>query len=312
MKFMTTLSVTLGSILFLLFFPNSQNPATPTTPKLQGEREIHIIFTDSSGHSIENVEQGEIQVFESGKPQTITSYSLKELPTRYGLLIDNSASLRTQFRTILELARNIVNANGTEDETFIVRFVDSSAIELVQDVTSDKSQLLTGINGLRFQPGQTALLDAVYEATAKFGELGEGSTRRDALIVVSDGEDRDSYYSEDQVIKLLKKANFRIFFIGLIQELDKQEGLLRLSSRELATKLIEKLVKATDGRAFFPRDAQDFSDVLSEITHDLHKQFVLTYQLPNEATKKKKPGIEIKLSESKDTKKRQAIFKVLA
>jgi Ca-activated chloride channel homolog len=275
-------------------------------------REVHLIITDRDGHTADDIKQDEIQVIEEGKPQTIDSFSMLDLPARYGLVIDTSGSLRLQFPKVIELAKGIVESKKPEDQVFIVRFIDSDRINKAQEMTSDKSQLLTALGMLRpAGQGQTALIDAVYisaQELLKPTGVDPEATHRKAIVLISDGEERQSLYNEDQLFKLLRKGNLKVFIIGLVQELDREGGFIRLAPRDRAIKLIEGLARETGGRAFFPKKPEDFTNVLMQIAHDLHLQYVIKYQSVSGA-KRTNPKIEIKVSDGPGKRKRKAIFK---
>lgn len=300
-----------GLILFAII---GSSHVAQEPPKVKQEpvlREVHLIITDKEGRSLDDIKQDEIQITEDGKPQTIESFSMLDLPVHLGLVIDMSGSLRLQFPKVIELARGIVESKKPDDQIFIVRFIDSARIDKLQERTSDKSLLLTAI--AKLQPagqGQTALIDAVYLAAQELSKPtgGPGATQRSAIVLISDGEDRQSFYSEEQLFKLLLKGNARIFIIGLVKELDREGGLIRLAARDRAIRLIERLARETGGRAFFPERPDDFSNALIQIAHDLHRQYVIRYHSAGGA-KTKNPKIEIKVSDGPEKRKRKAIYK---
>lgn len=270
-------------------------------------KELHVIITDNKNHSLDDVKQNDIQITENGTPQTIESFALVELPVTYGLVIDTSGSMRSQFPTIIQIGRNIIEANRFKDETFIVRFVHSDRISLVQETTSDKAQLVSSLGTLRVEGGQTAFIDAVYvsaEKLIKTGGLDE--KRRKALIVISDGENRLSAHGEEELFRLLRNGDLQIFVIGLVEALDSEGGFIRKSPRERAVGLIERLAKETGGRAFFPRKDEEFIKAMAEISHDLQKQYVLGYHSTAGTSAQ---TLEIKVSDTPEKKKRRALFK---
>lgn len=287
--------------------PPQEGSSPPPKPNVVS-RELHLIITDNKGHSVDDVNPNDIQVVEDGTPQTIESFDLQELPVSFGLVIDTSGSLRSQFPRVIETAKKIIESNQPNDEAFIVRFVHSSQIALVQDITSDKMPLLAVLGTLRVQPGQTAVLDAVYLSADKLLRADRKQKYRQALVLITDGEERASRTKEEDLLKMLQNAGLKIFIIGLVEELDSEGGFIRRAPRERAKALIERLAKETGGRAFFPRKSEDFQKVVAEITHDLHKQYVVKYRSSLSA---QKPfvEIEIKVKEGADKKKRRPVFK---
>jgi Ca-activated chloride channel family protein len=290
----------------------AQEASRPTEKRDSTLRELHFIVTDNGGHSLNDIRQDEIQVIEDGAPQKVESFSQLEFPVHYGLVIDTSHSLNTQFPKVIETAKKIVASNRPDDKVFIVRFIDSSRIEKAQEMTSDKSQLLTTLNELRVGgEGQTALIDAVYvsvQELLKVADVDREVKHRQAMVLITDGEDRMSFYKEEELFKLLQKGNFRIFVIGLVQELDREGGFIRMAPRERAIQLIERLTKETGGRAFFPKKPEDFPNVVTKIAHDLHLQYVAMYRAVA-GPKKKNHKVEVKISDTNDKNKRRAILK---
>ena len=121
------------------------------------------------------------------------------------------------------------------DETFLVRFISSDKIETVQDFTASKDLLLDGLESLYVEGGQTAVIDAVYLSAERIAEYKKGDDndrRRRALIVVTDGEDRVSFYKQEQLFARLREADVQIYVIGFVSELEKEGGFIRKSPRE--------------------------------------------------------------------------------
>jgi Ca-activated chloride channel homolog len=86
--------------------------------------------------------------------------------------------------------------------------------ETLQDFTADKSLLLDGVDNLYIEGGQTAVIDGVYLAAQHVAEYKKGDPndrRRRALIVITDGEDRNSYFKEEQLFPQLREEDVQIF-----------------------------------------------------------------------------------------------------
>ncbi|MBX5477669.1 MAG: VWA domain-containing protein, partial [Pyrinomonas methylaliphatogenes] len=136
------------------------------------------------------------------------------------------------------------------------------------------------------EAGQTAVIDAVYLAADRVTEYKKGDDddrRRRALILITDGEDRASFYSQNQLFQHLRESNVQIFVIGFVDELDKEGGFIRKSPREKAINLINRLASETGGRAFFPKSLSELPRIAEEITRDLRTQYVIGYSPTNKA-----------------------------
>lgn len=245
---------------------------------------LHVRVIDRNNKPINNVTQNEFHVFEDGVPQEIYSFTREEVPISYGLAVDTSGSLRTQLTSVIDAGKTIINSNKPGDETFLVRFISSDKIETVQDFTANKDALVDGLDGLFVEGGQTAVVDAVYlsaEHIAEYKRGDESDRRRRALIVITDGEDRNSFYKQEQLFARLREEDIQIFVIGFVGELDNEAGFIRKSSREKAVNLINKLATETGGRAFFPTSISELPQIANEIIRDLRTQYVIAYNPSN-------------------------------
>src|SRR5262245_44522960 len=247
---------------------------------------LHVRVIDRNNHPVNRLARDDFRISEDGVPQPIFSFTEEEVPVIYGLAVDTSGSVRPQFQQIIDAAKTIINSNKKGDETFIERFISSDKIETVQDFTPNKDMLMDGLDTLYVEGGQTAVVDGVYlaaEHVAQYQKGPEDDRRRRALIVVTDGEDRASYYNEAQLFQTLREEDVQIFVIGFVNELDAEKGLIRKSPREKAVNLINKLASETGGRAFFPQSISELPQIANEIVRDLRTQYVISYDPTNKA-----------------------------
>lgn len=267
---------------------------TPTPPEEFDENEIVKVNTelvtlnvrviDRNNRPIDNVRQSDFRVLEDGVVQPIESFTREEVPISYGLAIDTSGSLRSQLLGVIDAGKTIINSNKPGDETVLVRFISSDKIETVQDFTDSKDSLIDGLDQLYVEGGQTAIIDAVYvtaEYVAEYKKGNDSDRRRRALIVITDGEDRSSTYSQEKLFASLREEDVQIYVIGFVRELDKEGGLIRKSPREKAVNLINKLATETGGRAFLPESLSELPQIANEIVRDLRTQYVLSYNPTN-------------------------------
>ncbi len=300
--------------------PKLKPTPTPTPPPTIDEGDIlrinaelvqlHVRVIDRNNKPINNVGQGEFHIFEDGVPQKIESFTREEVPISYGLAVDTSGSLRSQLQSVVDAGKTIINSNKTGDETFLVRFISSDKIETVQDFTANKELLMDGLDSFYVEGGQTAIIDAVYlsaEHVSEYRKGDEGDRRRRALIVITDGEDRNSFYKQEQLFARLREEDVQIFVIGFVNELDKEQGLIRKSPREKAVNLINKLASETGGRAFFPDSVADLPQIANEIIRDLRTQYVLSYNPTNKAQDGSYRAIRVTVDQPANSDKRIAL-----
>ena len=245
---------------------------------------LNVRVIDRNNRPINNISRDEFKVYEDGVQQPIFSFTQEEVPVIYGMAVDTTGSLRPQFNQVIDAAKTIINSNKKGDETFIERFISSDKIETVQDFTSSKDALLDGLDTLYIEGGQTAVIDGVYLAAEHIAEYKKGTgddRRRRALIVITDGQEVASYYSQEQLFQHLREQDVQIYVIGFINELETEKSLIRKSPREKAVNLITKLATETGGRAFFPQSLSELPDVANEIVRDLRTQYVISYDPTN-------------------------------
>lgn len=300
--------------------PRLKPTPTPTPPPVIEEGDIlrinaelvqlHVRVIDRNNKPINNVGQNEFHILEDGVAQTIESFTREEVPISYGLAVDTSGSLRSQLQSVIDAGKTIINSNKTGDETFLVRFISSDKIETVQDFTASKELLMDGLDSFYVEGGQTAIIDAVYlsaEHVSDYRKGDEGDRRRRALIVITDGEDRNSFYKQEQLFARLREEDVQIFVIGFVNELDKEAGLIRKSPREKAVSLINKLASETGGRAFFPDSVADLPQIANEIIRDLRTQYVISYNPTNKTQDGSYRAIKVSVDQPSGSDKRIAL-----
>ena len=300
--------------------PRLKPTPTPTPPEEidEGSKivfnaelvQLHVRVIDRNNRPIDNVPKGEFHVFEDGVPQPIESFTREDVPISYGLAVDTSGSLRSQLQSVIDAGKTIVNSNKGGDETFLVRFISSDKIETVQDFTPNKELLMDGLDSLYVEGGQTAITDAVYLSAEHVSEYKKGDDsdrRRRALIVITDGEDRSSFYRQEQLFSRLREDDVQIFVIGFVNELDKEGNLIRKSPRDKAVTFINKLATETGGRAFFPGSVADLPAVADEIVRDLRTQYVISYNPTNKAHDGSYRAIKVAVDEPSGREKRIAL-----
>ena len=300
--------------------PKLKPTPTPTPPevieagdiiKFNSELvQLHVRVIDRNNKPIGNVTQGEFHIYEDGAPQKIEAFSREEVPISYGLAVDTSASLRSQIQSVIDAGKTIVNSNKPGDETFLVRFISSDKIQTEQDFTDKKDLLMDALDNLYVEGGQTAVIDAVYlsaEHVSEYKKGDEGDRRRRALIIITDGEDRSSFYKPEQLFARLREEDVQIYVIGFVNELDKEAGFIRKSPREKAVGLINKLASETGGRAFFPESISELPQIANEIVRDMRTQYVIAYNPTNKTQDGSYRAIKVSVDQPSDSEKRIAL-----
>ena len=278
---------------------------TPSGPKV----ELSLIVTDKANKPVNTITKDEIQVKEGKVEQVVLSVEHDDRPIDYGLVMDASKSLMKLSAAALEAARLIIANKRPDDEIFIEQFISSDKIIRVEDFTSDGNALMESLKTIKLDGGQSAVIDGIYmgaEHVAKHNKKSEGR-RRKALIVITDGEDRLSFYKEEQLIKLLREEGIQVFALGLVLDLDRDGGFIRISPRDKAEKLLNTVADETGGRAFFPRDKKELIEATAQMINHVRAQFRITYQSTSVPLKKGFHKVDVKLIAPSDEKRKAIV-----
>lgn len=269
---------------------------------------LNVRVVDRNNRPISNLQESDFKIYEDNALQKIEFFSKSEVPTNYSLVIDNSGSLRSQLDKVIEAGKILVNANRPEDETSVIRFVDSSKIEVKQDFTANKEDIFYALDNLYIEGGQTAIIDAVYLAVQSVEEYkkanDDNERKRRAIILVSDGEDRNSFYNENQLFQLLREADVQIYTIGFINELDSDGSLIRKSPQKKAKSFLERLAQETGGKAYFPNSVSELNSIAQDIASELRTQYSIGYIPTNDRKDGSYRSIKIIVSDGPNGQRR--------
>jgi Ca-activated chloride channel homolog len=273
---------------------------------------LNVRVVDRNNRPINNVTESEFKIFEDNVPQKIEFFSKSEVPTNYSLVIDNSGSLRSQIDEVIEASKILVAANKAEDETSVIRFVSSDKIEILQDFTSNKTDLNDALDNLYIEGGQTAIIDAVYLAADKVTEYEKASgdkvdRKRRALVLVSDGEDVSSYYNQQQLFDLLRETDVQIYVVGFVKDLSTEKGFITKSKQGKAKAFLERLATETGGKAYFPGSVSELSGIAREIASELRTQYSIGYLPSNDREDGTFRNIKVQVTDGPNAQKRIAL-----
>ena len=206
---------------------------------------------------------------------TLLSMSLmcaaQEKKIAYGILLDNTGSMRPQFSVVNELGKAIVHQIHDYGPVSLFDFHSegrrpgtNAVATLRLEASQDEPLLNRAIDNLYVEGGQTTLLDAV-----EFIEQALNRSMPDTnkiIILITDGEDRTSTTDQKKLIKQLKEKKIAVFAVGLVQQLDDESGLIRLSPSARAIELLKSITKDTGGCVVFPKsDRVQVEKVLTEL-----------------------------------------------
>lgn len=284
------------TILSVSFPFRAQGPAASSDLQLV---KVKVSVIDRKGRAVVTAKKEDFELFDDGNPGAIEYFSKDESPIAYGLVIDGSGSLKNNFKSIITAARQLIAANRDRDKTFIIKFVSSDNIRTVNAITADKNELDSTVTNLKVEQGQTAVIDGVYLA-AEYAV--QDPNRPTILILLSDGEDRASYYRESTLLSLLEKNNLQVFTVGVVGQLDSEQGLVRLSPQQKAKNLLTKLAKETGGLAFILNSEKELPSTIERLSEIMRSQYVIGYR-PISQSKQPDRKVQVKVLSSPEHEK---------
>ena len=231
-----------------------------------------MTVADSAGRYITDLSQDDFQVFEDGVKQDVTFFNKANSPIGLSILLDTSASMESRITIAQQAAIGFVRKLREQDLAEVIDF-DSRAVTL-QAFTNNVPSLEQAIRKTS-AGGATSIYNAVYIALKdlkKTTATNLDEIRRQAIVVLSDGEDTSSLLSFDEVLDLAKRSDSAIYSIGLRpEEEDSSKGFKE------AEFVLRQFSQQTGGRSFFPLHIDDLSAVYGRIADELSSQYVVGY-----------------------------------
>jgi len=233
---------------------------------------LNVTVTDPQGRYVTDIAQDEFSVFEDGAKQELTYFNRTNLPIALSLLIDSSASMEQRMEHAQEAAIGFAKRIRPQDVAQVVDF--DSRVEIKIGFTNKFDELEAAIRSTS-SGGSTALHNAVYislKELAKIRAKNPDEVRRQAIVVLSDGEDTSSLVSFEEVLELAKRSETAIYTIGLQP---RETGALK-GFRE-AEFVLRQLSQETGGRVFFAKQIDELKDVYGQIADELSSQYSMGY-----------------------------------
>lgn len=277
---------TLAAILFVLLVSVLPLPAQDSKSKTWTVR-TNLMVLDDKNEFVPKLKSSDVKVFESGIEQKITSFAEIENAADISIVIDNSGSVRDQLNDIVNIGRIIVTNLRPDDSAQIIRFVGRDKIEIEEPWTNQRAGLFEALDNLFVEGGQSAVIDALYLASQDLLKRNEKSDgRRQAIILISDAEDRNSYYTGEDLLKLLENTRIQIFTITLTKDLPKGFWDMEPNRKTVGAvvKLVNKLAAKTGGTSFIFKKQSTKDDLLNSLKAlmiELRSQYVVSYTSEN-------------------------------
>ncbi len=244
---------------------------------------VPVTITDPSNRLVAGLDRENFSLFEGREQQEIKTFSSEDAPVSIGVIFDMSGSMQSKSDRAREAVIEFFKTANPQDEFFLIAFSDKP--EEIADFTSSvddiQGRLLYAI-----PRGRTALLDAIYLGVSK---MRQAKYPKKALLIVSDGGDNHSRYTEGEIRSMVKEADILIYAIGIYDHYFPTE------EERLGPMLLSDVSELTGGRAYTIDDPNDLADVSTKIGMELRNQYVIGYRPRNPVRDGKWHKIKVKL-----------------
>jgi Ca-activated chloride channel homolog len=233
---------------------------------------VNVTVTDPYDRIVTGLEESNFQIYDDKVEQKIQTFSTEDAPISVGLVFDSSSSMSDKIQKSKQAAMQFFKTSNPQDEFMLISF--SERPDLISGFTSKFENLqdrLVYVNS----GGKTALLDAVYLG---LHEMHKATTSRKALLVISDGGDNHSRYTERDVRQAVKESDVQIYAVGIFEPLSSRT---RSPEEAGGPNLLAELAGVSGGRMFSVEDPEELPDIAEKISIELRNQYVLGYKPSN-------------------------------
>lgn len=257
---------------------DQQAPAQPSFRAGVDIVSLNVTVTDPAQKYVTDLTQDDFQIYEDGIKQDVTVFNRTNLPIALALLVDTSASMENKLPIAQEAAVGFSRRLRTQDLAEIIDF--DSRVVVLQAFTNRAQELESAIRRTS-AGGSTSMYNAVYIALKDLKKAVATSTdeiRRQAIVLLSDGEDTSSLLPFEEVLDLAKRSETAIYAIGLRSAESSSSGSKGFREAEF---VLRQLSQETGGRAFFPNQVTDLNGIYTQIADELSSQYTVGYTSKN-------------------------------
>jgi len=228
--------------------------------------QVPLTVTDPMNRLVTGLEKENFNLFDNNIGQNIKYFSSEDAPLTIGVIFDLSGSMSSKFVRARKALTEFLRTSNPQDEFFVVGFNDRPAI--IVDYTSDPDDVEARMVMLKPQ-NRTALIDAVYLG---IDHLKLAKYDRKALLIISDGGDNRSRYTEGELRKVVRESDVQIYSIGIF------DNYAPTTEEQNGPSLLKDICEMTGGRLFdVGGDVSDLQDIATRISAELRNQYVIGY-----------------------------------
>ena len=248
---------------------------------------VNVTVTDDWNRIVTGLDKENFSVLEGSEVQEVRHFSSEDAPISLGVIFDMSGSMSDKIMKAREAVIEFFKTANPQDEFFMITFNDRPQLR------SDFTKSIEDIQGklvYTVPQGSTALLDAIYMGVSK---MKDARNSKKALLIISDGGDNHSRYTENEIKSMVKEADVQIYSIGIFSIAPTQQ-------EEIAgPALLTEISQVTGGRMFTINNPNELADVATKIGIELRNQYVIGYRPNNKVKDGHWRKIKVKLNPPK-------------
>lgn len=245
---------------------------------------VPVTITDSMNRLVTGLEKENFVLLDNGEKQAIQHFSSEDAPISLGVIFDTSGSMANKIDKARAAVVEFFKTANPEDEFFLIAFNDKPT--LICDFTNSVEQVQSQLVYMA-PKGRTALLDAIYLGIAK---MRRAKHQKKALLIISDGGDNRSRYTENEIKSMVREADVQIYAIGLFDQSPRSD------EERFGPQLLAEVTDVTGGRTFTVDNPNHLADVATKIGVELRNQYVLGYRPSKPAHDGKWRKVKVKLA----------------
>lgn len=244
---------------------------------------VPVTVTDPMNRLVTGLEKENFQIIENKQPQEIRHFSSEDAPISLGVIFDMSGSMSNKVEKAREAVVEFFKTANPQDEFFMIAFSDKPELlaDFTQSVADIQDKLVYTI-----PKGRTALLDAIYLGMNK---MRDAHNTKKALLIISDGGDNRSRYTDSEIKSMVKEADVQLYAIGIF------DAVGATPEERLGPQLLTDITDVTGGRTFTINNPNELADVATKIGIELRNQYVIGYRPKNPAKDGRWHKIKVKL-----------------
>ena len=235
---------------------------------------IPVHVTTPLGVSVTNLTKRDFRIFEDGAEQQITHFASEDAPLSIGVLFDASGSMKNKIAKSAEAVSAFFKTSNAEDEFFLIEFNERP--RLAVPFTQDSDQIYKHVAHTR-AIGRTSLLDAIHMSLA---QMKTAKNLRKAIVIVSDGGDNRSRYTESEIKASMREADVQVYALGIFDPDDQPK---RTREEKDGPRLLGELADETGGRHYPVEDINQLPELCARIGNELRNQYLIGYAPTNGA-----------------------------